>query len=269
MRTALLPLLALAFASRTASAQTRADVAAERSAYDAWLAGAATSPYRAVALQPVGDGLRIGPGGDLPLDGVGTSRIAPAAGGLVLESPAGRRPLSLHRPAPLGRYTIVAGGTAGRVVVAVYDSQAAAGAPDYYAYDPTLVFTGPLLPASAPRSERLLAPDGVEVEATEAGSVLVPLGGKSTRLRVMRIPDPSTGESELEIYFRDSTNLGGTYPAGRFVSLLPAGEGRYRLDFNRARNPYCAYSSAYPCPAPWRGNSLPAAVPAGEKYKAK
>ena len=82
----------------------------------------------------------------------------------------------------------------------------------------------------------------------------------------MRIPDPATGESELEIFFRDSTNLSGTYPAGRFVSLTPAGEGRYRLDFNRARNPFCAYSSAYACPAPWRGNALPAAIAAGEKY---
>ena len=58
----------------------------------------------------------------------------------------------------------------------------------------------------------------------------------------------------------------GTYPAGRFVALTPAGGGRYRLDFNRARNPFCAYSSAYACPAPWRGNALPARIAAGEQY---
>ena len=58
----------------------------------------------------------------------------------------------------------------------------------------------------------------------------------------------------------------GTYPAGRFVPLVPARGGRYRLDFNRARNPFCAYSSAYPCPAPWRGNTIPAPVEAGERY---
>jgi hypothetical protein len=45
------------------------------------------------------------------------------------------------------------------------------------------------------------------------------------------------------------------------------GGGRYRLDFNRARNPFCAYSSAYPCPAPWAGNTIPAPVMAGERYE--
>jgi uncharacterized protein (DUF1684 family) len=67
--------------------------------------------------------------------------------------------------------------------------------------------------------------------------------------------------------FRDETNGRGSYPAGRFVSLSPIADGRYRLDFNRARNPFCAYSSAYPCPAPWRGNAIPAPVPAGERYE--
>jgi uncharacterized protein (DUF1684 family) len=50
------------------------------------------------------------------------------------------------------------------------------------------------------------------------------------------------------------------------VSLVPTGDGRYRLDFNRARNPFCAYSSAFACPAPWRGNAIGAKVEAGERY---
>ena len=77
---------------------------------------------------------------------------------------------------------------------------------------------------------------------------------------------PNADESELEIFFRDGTNGRGSYPAGRFVSLVPAGDGQYRLDFNRARNPFCAYSSAYACPAPWRGNTIAADVSAGERY---
>jgi uncharacterized protein (DUF1684 family) len=80
------------------------------------------------------------------------------------------------------------------------------------------------------------------------------------------MPSPGGEESELEIFFRDETNGRGTYPAGRFVSLVPLAAGRYRLDFNRARNPFCAYSSAYPCPAPWPGNAIPAPVTAGERY---
>jgi uncharacterized protein (DUF1684 family) len=117
----------------------------------------------------------------------------------------------------------------------------------------------------SPRQIRVLASDGIEVEATEIGSVAVPFGGR-TLLRVLRIPFAGGDESDLEIYFRDESNGDGTYPAGRFVSLLPLSNGRFRLDFNRARNPFCAYSSVYPCPAPWRGNTLPAAIRAGERY---
>lgn len=83
---------------------------------------------------------------------------------------------------------------------------------------------------------------------------------------MLRIPTGTGEESELEIYFQDGTNGTSTYPAGRFVSLIPEGAGRYRLDFNRARNPFCAYSSAYPCPIPWRGNTISAPVEAGERY---
>jgi uncharacterized protein (DUF1684 family) len=76
-------------------------------------------------------------------------------------------------------------------------------------------------------------------------------------------------EAEMQVFFRDSTNGRGSYPAGRFVTLDPAGSGRYRLDLNRARNPFCAYNTVFPCPPPWPGNSIPAAIAAGERYDEK
>lgn len=241
----------------------------ERAEYAGWLATAPNSPYRAVAQQPVGPGIRIAPDGDVPLEGVPETRVTQDGGALRLESAGGRRALPRFRPLTFGRYTLVAGGMPGRSVLMVFDPAKIPGTPQYYAPDSSLVFVGPLLAPARAATERLLAPDGVEVEATEAGSVVVVLGGTATRLKVMRIPDPATGESELEIFFRDSTNAAGTYPAGRFVALSPAGEGRYRLDFNRARNPFCAYSSVYACPVPWRGNALPARIAAGEQYRPK
>ena len=128
------------------------------------------------------------------------------------------------------------------------------------------VFVGELLPPETRGTVRVLGVDGVEVDAAEAGSVVVPIGGERVRLRVRRLPTAGGEESELEILFRDGTNGRGTYPAGRFVPLAPEHDGQYRLDFNRARNPFCAYSSAYPCPAPWRGNTITAPVEAGERY---
>ena len=249
-----------------AGAQVPAGLAAERSEYAEWLRSAATSPYRAIAQQPIGPGVTIGTASDVPLEDVPAQRVRQDGGAVTLEAQGEKRPVAPQRPIRLGRYTLVVGGMPGRAILTVFDSAGRAGAPEYFQHRGELAFVGRLLPAAEPRTQRMLAPDGVEVEATEAGTVIVPLGATTTRLRVMRMPDPVTGESELEIFFRDSTNARETYPAGRFVSLVPVGGGRYRLDFNRARNPFCAYSSAYACPAPWSGNALPARVDAGEKY---
>jgi uncharacterized protein (DUF1684 family) len=41
------------------------------------------------------------------------------------------------------------------------------------------------------------------------------------------------------------------------------------LDFNKAYNPYCAYSDEYNCPIPPRENYLNIAIKAGEKSFAK
>ena len=259
----------VALAAVPAAAQVPAALASERAEYAAWLRSAVTSPYRAIAQQPIGPGVTIGPEADLPLEGVPLQRLRQDDRGVALEVGADRRALPPQRPLQVGRFSLVVGGTPGRAIVTVFDSTLPTGTPEYFEHRGALAFVGPLQPPATPRAQRMLAPDGVEVEATDAGTVSVPIGGTTTRLRVMRMPDPVSGEAELEIFFRDSTNTTDTYPAGRFVSLVPVAGGRYRLDFNRARNPFCAYSSAYACPAPWSGNLIPARVEAGEKYRAK
>jgi hypothetical protein len=243
------------------------DITRERSAYAEWLANAPNSPLAAVAHQPIGPGIRLGPpDADVPLDGVGEHRVTESNGVVRLEGPDGVRVVPGGRSIPLGAYSVASGGVAGRRVVTVYGPKREATRAEYYPYDPKLVFVGPMSPPERPGKVRVLALDGIETEAAEAGTVVVPIGGRPVRLRVRRIPTGTEDEAELEIFFRDRTNAEGTYPAGRFVALVPLGDGRYRLDFNRARNPFCAYSSAFPCPAPWRGNAIEAKVEAGERY---
>ena len=58
--------------------------------------------------------------------------------------------------------------------------------PGYYDYDPSMVFSGPLIRPQTPKQMRVLASDGIEAEATEVGSFVVPLGGGTT-LRVLRV----------------------------------------------------------------------------------
>jgi hypothetical protein len=258
-----LPFLLLA---STLTAQTPPDVAMERAGYLAWLKKAPNSPLSAVAQHSVGESVKLGPAdSDIPLQGIDQHRIYPSGSGFVIEGPGVKRPIGRGQPYRIGNFALYLSGTHSGTVVTVFADAPRKEPPGYFDYDRNLVFTGPLLrPETAARS-RVLASDGLEADATEAGTFMVPLGGR-TSLRVLRIPVAGGEESELEIFFRDSTNGKGSYPAGRFVSLIPAGDGKFRLDFNRARNPYCAYSSAYACPLPWRGNAIATAIRAGERY---
>lgn len=69
----------------------------------------------------------------------------------------------------------------------------------------------------------------------------------------------------LFVPFRDLTSGISTYGGGRYLDLqIPSGS-TLMLDFNTAYNPYCAYSYRYSCPIPPAENTLPIAIPAGEK----
>jgi hypothetical protein len=259
-------LLVAAGVSHLAS-QTPTDLGRERAEYVAWITTAPTSPLAAIAQQPIGARIRLGPAdADVPLDGVPEHRVRQRGGAISLESDGGVRAMPRGLPVRLGDYTLAADGPAGRAVLTVFGPRRTGKVPTYYEPQPSLAFVGPLSPPEQAGTVRVLGIDGIEVEAAEAGTVLVPVGTERVRLRVLRLPTAGGEESELEIFFRDGTNGRGTYPAGRFVGVVPEGGGRYRLDFNRARNPFCAYSSAYPCPAPWRGNSFQAPLAAGERY---
>jgi uncharacterized protein len=244
------------------------DLERERREYSRWLASAPTSPLGAIAFAPVSRGIDLGTGeSDIPLDGLPLHRVTEQGGRVTLSGLHGNRSLVRGRPVAIGGYTLLVGGSPGRTTLAVHRTPPAdAKPPSWYDPDPSAAFVVSLTPPSRPASVRVLAAEGTEVEAAEAGTVTLTVGGARTTLLVRRMPGATPEESELEVYFRDRTNGKGTYPAGRFVALVPIEDGRYRLDFNRARNPFCAYSSVYPCPAPWRGNSIPVPIEAGERY---
>jgi hypothetical protein len=240
----------------------------ERAEFANWLVTAPVSPRRAVAVLAIGKGLTLG-GADagVAIPGISPHRIEERAGRVSLSGPDGARPVRRGLPFTLGPNRLLVSGAPGRATLTVFASELRGGKDaQWFPYQAQWSFQVALRPPPRPVEQRLLAPDGVEIAATEAGTVTFTLGGATHTLRVMRLPGGSDDETELEIYFRDSTNGRESYPSGRFVALVPESEGRFRLDFNRARNPYCAYNTAYPCPAPWRGNLLNVAVPAGERY---
>jgi len=88
--------------------------------------------------------------------------------------------------------------------------------------------------------------------------------GKRCRLTATRLLEPGVGESDFSIFFRDATTGAESYGVGRYLEPEKLPDGRYRLDFNNAYNPACAYSEHYNCPIPPKENRLPMAVRAGE-----
>jgi uncharacterized protein (DUF1684 family) len=75
----------------------------------------------------------------------------------------------------------------------------------------------------------------------------------------------------LLIAFTDATSGIDSYGAGRYIDCMVSDiqGGRLVLDFNKAYNPYCAYTTGYNCPIPPRENDLPVAIHAGEKNYGK
>ncbi|MHC4427409.1 MAG: DUF1684 domain-containing protein [Planctomycetota bacterium] len=88
------------------------------------------------------------------------------------------------------------------------------------------------------------------------------LEGSSLQLVPTVSPD-----GRLFIVFADVTTGTETYSGGRFLTAGPVSDdGRVILDFNRSYAPICAFNAFSTCPLPPRGNALPIAVRAGEKY---
>lgn len=78
----------------------------------------------------------------------------------------------------------------------------------------------------------------------------------------------SKEEEWIWVPFKDKTSGKETYGAGRYIDLEPSRHkisGVWRLDFNRAYNPFCAYSQRYICPFIPPENWLEIPIRAGEK----
>lgn len=97
------------------------------------------------------------------------------------------------------------------------------------------------------------------------------LNGKELTLHIYQNQDliqKPDYKNHLFIPFRDESNGDETYGGGRFLDVeIPDGD-TIVIDFNKAYNPYCAYSARYSCPIPPKENSLKVAIKAGVKnYK--
>jgi uncharacterized protein len=95
------------------------------------------------------------------------------------------------------------------------------------------------------------------------GDLAFVVGNESLHLRVYHAGE-GVGASVF-VPFRDLTSGNESYGPGRYLTLELNEQDVYELDFNRAFNPYCAYTDDFECAFPPAENDLPIAVPAGER----
>jgi len=75
----------------------------------------------------------------------------------------------------------------------------------------------------------------------------------------------------LFVPFGDATSGYESYGGGRYLdfTISDIKNNKLLIDFNKAYNPYCAYTTGYNCPIPPKENLLTVAIPAGEKNYGK
>jgi len=137
--------------------------------------------------------------------------------------------------------------------------------PVWFDPDPAFRVEARLVEDEPPREEVILSTRGNKRRALRLGKLEFTLQEKPLRLTAVRLLEPGQGEAAVSIFFRDQTTGHESYPVGRYVDAEALGGDRYRLDFNRADNPTCAFAPLYNCPVPPRENLLPVAVRAGER----
>jgi uncharacterized protein (DUF1684 family) len=112
--------------------------------------------------------------------------------------------------------------------------------------------------------------DGTNKEFIRYAQVNFVLNGQRLKLTLYRnialMANPAY-KNLLFLPFNDSSNGESTYGGGRYIDLdvNHIVNKQIAIDFNKAYNPYCAYSDGYRCPIPPQENRLSIEILAGEK----
>ncbi|QIE60557.1 DUF1684 domain-containing protein [Rasiella rasia] len=105
-------------------------------------------------------------------------------------------------------------------------------------------------------------------EYVKYGEVHFEIDGKALQLNVYQSTTPSEDPEYVDylfLPFTDLTSGDGSYGGGRFLDTYIPESTTMILDFNKAYNPYCAYSPNYSCPIPPKENDLMVRIEAGVK----
>ena len=134
----------------------------------------------------------------------------------------------------------------------------------YYPVDPSFAVPAVLRLSEERPVFDMLTSSGEPRRMQLVGTLEFTLQGETRSLGAF-VPDGTEQITTLFVPFADQTTGKETYAAGRYLDIDPTTTGYYTIDFNRAYNPYCAYSPTFECPFPPSSNRLTTEVRAGEK----
>ncbi len=133
----------------------------------------------------------------------------------------------------------------------------------YFAPDPAFRVKAKLDRVATPAEAYLRTNRDNQAVMRYLGDLTFSLEGRTLRLRLYHAGE-GVGASVF-VPFRDATSGKESYGAGRYLTLELNEADVYDLDFNRAFNPYSAYTDDFECSFPPAENDLPVAIRAGEK----
>ena len=137
---------------------------------------------------------------------------------------------------------------------------------NYYEPNPDFIFKSKLFKYEVQDTVAILGTKGETRPAVLLGFLELKKDNKVIKINVYQ-SFSRTGEPYYSIWFTDQTTGTETYGVGRYLDfeLNDHPEFVYTIDFNRAYNPYCAYSSLFTCPIPRVEDYIDMEIEAGEK----
>ncbi len=124
-----------------------------------------------------------------------------------------------------------------------------------------LIFEADFIADAQNKTFEMLMTDSTNQGAKLAGKAIFRKDGKTFEVLVFE------EEASYLLPFNDLTNTKTTYGGGRYLNIPKSdllGDA-ITLDFNSARNFYCAYNEKYICPIPPKENQIALEITAGEK----
>ncbi len=141
----------------------------------------------------------------------------------------------------------------------------------FYPVDPSFKFIAKVEILKAQKVFNMTTSSGKAKEAQKYALISFRYDHKTYRLfayQLMALKNSKEQAGYFFIPFLDKTSHKESYAGGRYMDfeIKDIQNNTLYIDFNKAYNPYCAFTTGYNCPIPPRENTLPITVRAGERY---